>query len=97
MKHDNLLARWRKLAVTACLAMLGSLVITISFAQSSANCRAYAEDYSLRYSAPWSTLNFNVGGLRAAASALAANRSRALQQSTLFDNAYARCMRGRWP
>jgi hypothetical protein len=96
MKHDNLLARWRKLVVTACLAMLGSmLVITISFAQSSANCRAYAEDYSLRYSAPWSTLNFNVGGRRAAASALAANRPRA--QSTLFRNAYARCMRGRWP
>jgi hypothetical protein len=96
MKHDNRLARWRKLVVAACLAMLGSmLVITISFAQSSANCRAYAEDYSLRYSSPSSTLNFNVGGRRAAASALAANRSRA--QSTLFGNAYARCMRGRWP
>jgi hypothetical protein len=96
MKHDNLLARWRKLVVTAGLSTLGSvLVITTSFAQSSVNCRAYAEDYSLRYSSPWSTLNFNVGGRRAAASALAANRSRA--QSTLFGNAYARCMRGRWP
>ena len=96
MKHDNLLAGWRTLVVAACLAMLGSmLVITTSFAPSSANCRAYAEDYSLRYSSLWSTLNFNVGGRRAAASALAANRSRA--QSTLFGNAYARCMRGRWP
>jgi hypothetical protein len=98
MKHDNLLAGWRKLVVAAGLATLGSvLVIATSFAQSSANCRAYAEDYSLRYSAPWATLNFNVGGRRAGVGALAANRSRALQQSTLFDNAYARCMRGRWP
>jgi hypothetical protein len=97
MKHDNLLAGWRKLVVAAVLATLGSaLVITTSFAQS-ANCRAYAEDYSLRYSAPWARLNFNIGGRRAGVSALAANRSRALQQSTLFDNAYARCMRGRWP
>jgi hypothetical protein len=49
--------------VAAGLATVGSvLVITTSFAQSSANCRAYAEDYSLRYSAPWATLNFNVGG-----------------------------------
>ena len=33
-------------------------------------------------------MNFNIGGRRAGVSALAANRSRALQQSTLFDNAY---------
>jgi hypothetical protein len=47
MKHDNLLAGWRKLVVAAGLATLGSvLVITTSFAQPSANCRAYAEDYS---------------------------------------------------
>ena len=47
MKHDNLLAGWRRLVVAAGLATLGSvLVITTSFAQSSANCRAYAEDYS---------------------------------------------------
>jgi hypothetical protein len=98
MKHYNLLAGWRKLVVAAGLAMLESmLVITTSFAQSSVNCRAYAEDYSLRYSSSWATLNFNVGGRRAGVSALAANRSRAVQQSTLFDNAYARCMRGRWP
>jgi hypothetical protein len=98
MKHDNLLAGLRKLVVAAGLATLGSvLVFTISFAQSSANCRAYAEDYSVRYSAPWARLNFNIGGRRAGVSALAANRSRAIQQSTLFDNAYARCMRGRWP
>jgi len=98
MKHDNLLAGWRKLIVAAGLATLGSvLVITTSFAQPSANCRAYAEDYSLRYSTPWARLNFNVGGRRAGVGALAANRSRVLQQSTLFDNAYARCMRGRWP
>ena|SRR6185437_7368524 len=97
MKHDNLWSGWRKLIVAAGLATLGSsvLVITSSFAQSSANCRAYAEDYSLRYSAPrW---NFNIGGRRAGGSALAAHRSRALQRSTLFDNAFARCMRGRWP
>jgi hypothetical protein len=63
MKHDNLLAGLRKLVVAAGLATLGSvLVFTISFAQSSANCRAYAEDYSLRYSAPWAALNFNIGG-----------------------------------
>jgi hypothetical protein len=97
MKHDNLCSGWRKLVVAVGLATLGSsvLAITSSFAQPSANCRAYAEDYSLRYSEPrW---NFNIGGRRAGASALAAHRSRALQRSTLFDNAYARCMRGRWP
>jgi hypothetical protein len=98
MKHDNVLTGWRKLVVAAGLATLGSvLVITTSSAQSSADCRAYAEDYSLRYSAPWATSNFNIGGRRAGVSALAAHRSRALQQSTLFDNAYARCMRGRFP
>ena len=98
MKHDNSLASWQKLVVAAGLGTLGSvLVITTSFARSSVNCRAYAEDCSLRYSAPWATLNFNIGGRRAGVSALAAHRSRALKQSTLFDNAYARCMRGRWP
>jgi hypothetical protein len=97
MTHDNLRAGLRRLVVAAGLATLGSsvLVITSSFAQSSETCRAYAEDYSLRYSAPmW---NFNMGGRRAGVGALAAQRSRALQRSTLFDNAYARCMRGRWP
>ena len=98
MKHDNLLAGWIRLVVVAGFAILGSvLVVTASFAQSSANCRAYAKDYSTRYSAPWATSNFNIGRRRAGASALAANRSRALQRSTLFDNAYSRCMRGRWP
>lgn len=53
MKHDNSLASWQKLVVAAGLGTLGSvLVITTSFAQSSVNCRAYAEDYSLRHSAP---------------------------------------------
>ena len=98
MKHDNSLAGWRRLVVAAGLATLGSvLVVTTSFAQSSANCRAYAKDYSTRYSAPWATSNFNIGRRRAGASAVAAHRSRALQRSTLFDNAYSRCMRGRWP
>jgi hypothetical protein len=98
MKHDNLLAGWRGLVVAAGLATLGSLfVTTTSFAQSSVNCRAYAKDYSARYSTPWATSNFNIGGRRAGASTLAAHRSRALQRSTLFDNAYSRCMRGRWP
>ena len=45
MKHDNSLAGWRRLVVAAGLATLGSvLVVTTSFAQSSANCRAYAKD-----------------------------------------------------
>jgi hypothetical protein len=97
MKHNKLLTGWRKLVVAVGLATLGSaLTITTSFAQSSAGCRAYAEDYSLRYSTPW--WKFNIGGRRGGiSSALALNRSRALQQSTLFDNAYARCMRGRFP
>ena len=96
MKHDNLLAGWRRLIVAAGLATLGFLLVTrTSVAQS--NCRAYAEDYSARYSTPWATSNFNIGRRRAGASALAANRSRALQRSTLFDNAYSRCMRGHWP
>jgi hypothetical protein len=96
MKHQN--SGLRKLVAAVALATLESLlVITTSFAQSSENCRAYAEDYSLRYSSPWATSNFNIGGRRAGATALAANRSRAVQQSTLFSSAYARCMRGLWP
>jgi hypothetical protein len=96
MKHQN--SGLRKLVAAVALATLGSvLAITTSFAQSSENCRAYAEDYSLRYSSPWATSNFNIGGRRAGATALAANRSRAVQQSTLSNNAYARCMRGLWP
>jgi hypothetical protein len=47
MKHHNLLVRWRTLFFAACLAMPGSLsMITTSFALSSANCCAYAEDYA---------------------------------------------------
>lgn len=50
MKHLN--CEWRRLVVAAVLAMVGSLlVITTSSAQSSEGCRAYAEDYSYRYSA----------------------------------------------
>ena len=96
MTHQN---SWlRNFVATAALATLGSLfVITTSFAQSSENCRAYAEDYSVRYSSLWATSYFNIGGRRAGATALAANRSRAVQQSTLFNNAYARCMHGQWP
>ena len=96
MKAHN--REWRKLVVSAGLGMLGSLlVISSSFAQSSENCRAYAEDYSLRYSAPWASLNFGIGGRRAGVSAMAANRAHGLEKSKLFDNAYARCMRGQWP
>jgi hypothetical protein len=97
MKHQN--SGWRKLLVAAGLATFGSaLVMAPSFAESSAGCRAYAEDYSLRYSAGsvWDDV-FRVGGRRVAVSAMAADRSRRLQKSTLFDNAYARCMRGQWP
>ena len=97
LKHR--ISRWIKLGFAAGLATLGSsLVITTSFAQSSADCRAYAEDYSYRYSADsvWGEA-FRVGGRRAGATAIAANRSRSLQRSTLFDRAYARCMRGLWP
>ena len=50
MKHLH--CEWRRLVVAAVLAMVGSLlVITTSSAQSSEGCRAYAEDYSHRYSA----------------------------------------------
>jgi hypothetical protein len=100
MKHRNLLAGRRKLFVAIVLVTFGSaLTTTTSFAQSSANCRAYAEDYSLRYSAgsAWGDAFRILGGRRGAVSAMAADRSRRLQKSTLFDNAYARCMRGRWP
>ena len=96
MKYQN--CGRRKLAVSAGLVMLGSLLaISTSFAQSPENCRAYAEDYSYRYSAPWASLNFGIGGRRAGVSALAANRAHGIEKSKLFDNAYARCMRGRWP
>jgi len=52
MKHRNVLTGWRKLVVPVVSVTFGfALTITTSFAQSSANCRAYAEDYSHRYSA----------------------------------------------
>ena len=89
----------RRFIVAMGLAALGSsLVIAPCFAQSSETCRAYAEDYSNRYSAD-SILGQAIlaGGRRAGASALAANRSRRLQRATLFENAYSRCMRGLWP
>jgi hypothetical protein len=64
MKRRNFLVGWRKLVVAAVLVTFGSaLTMTTSFAQSSVNCRAYAEDYSLRYSAgsPWGDA-FRIGG-----------------------------------
>jgi Glutaminase len=60
----SFLAGRRKLVVAAVLVTFGSaLAITTSSAQSSANCRAYAEDYSLRYSAgsAWGDA-FRMGG-----------------------------------
>lgn len=96
MTHQN--NGWRKLFVAAGLATLGSaLAITASFADTSANCRAYAEDYSVRYSAGsiWDDV-FRVRG-RPSGGAMAADRSRRLQKSTLFNKAYAHCMRDLWP
>jgi hypothetical protein len=90
---------WRRLVVAAVLTTVGSLlVVTTSFAQSPEGCRAYAEDYSYRYSADslWGDV-FRIRGRRATVNAVAADRSRRLKRSTLFDAAYARCMRGRWP
>ena len=89
----------RRLVVAIGLAALGSsLAIAPCFAQSSETCRAYAEDYSYRYSADsvWGQA-FLTGRRRAGASAIAANRSRRLQRDALFENAYSRCMRGLWP
>jgi len=89
---------WRNLAVAGGIATLGSvLAITPSFAQSSANCRAYAEDYSLRYSAGsvWDDV-FRVRG-RPTASAMVADKSQRLQRSALFNKAYAHCMHDQWP
>jgi hypothetical protein len=96
MKRQN----WarRKLLVATGLATLGYvLAITTSFAGTSANCRAYAEDYSVRYSAGsvWDDV-FRVRG-RPSASAMVVDRSQRLQRSTLFDKAYAHCMHDRWP
>jgi len=99
MKHNNLLVRWRTLFFAAGLAMPGSLsMITTSFAQSSAGCRVYAEDYAERYSAnsAWGNA-FRVGGRRSAATAMAADRRHRLRKSTLLENAYTRCMHDRWP
>jgi hypothetical protein len=96
MKHLH--CEWRRLVVAAVLAMVGSLlVVTTSSAQSSEGCRAYAEDYSYRYSADsiWADV-FRIRG-RPTVNAVAADRSRRLKRSTLFDNAYARCMRDQWP
>jgi hypothetical protein len=97
MKHLH--CEWRRLVVAAVLAIVGSLLVaTNSSAQSSEGCRAYAEDYSYRYSADsiWADV-FRIRGRRATVNAVAADRSRRLKRSTLFDNAYARCMRDRWP
>lgn len=99
MKHDNVLVRWRTLCFAAGLAMPGSLsIITTSFAQSSASCRAYAEDYAERYSAgsAWRDA-FRIRGRRSAARAMATDRRRRLRKSTLLENAYTRCMHDRWP
>jgi hypothetical protein len=89
---------WRKSFVAAGLATIGSLLaITTSFANTPANCRAYAEDYSLRYSvgSVWDDV-FRVRG-RPSGSAMVADRSRRLQKSTLFNKAYAHCMHDQWP
>jgi len=89
---------WKKLFVASGLGVLGSvLAITTSIADASANCRTYAEDYSARYSAGsiWDDV-FRVRG-RPSRSAMAADRSRRLQKSALFNRAYAHCMQDRWP
>jgi hypothetical protein len=96
VKHQN--CGWRKLVVAAGLATLGStLAITTSFAGTSADCRAYPEDYSLRYSAGsiWDDV-FRVRG-RPTGSAMVADKSQRLQRSALFNKAYAHCMHDRWP
>ena len=96
MKRRNWL--WKKVFVASGLATLGSvLAITTSLADTSANCHAYAEDYSVRYSAGsiWDNV-FRVRG-RPSGSAMAADRSRRLQKSALFNRAYAHCMQDRWP
>jgi len=97
MKRRNW--QWRRFIVATGLATLGSvLAITASFADTSANCRAYAEDYSARYSAGsiWDDV-FRVRGRPSSGRAMAADRSRRLQKSTLFNKAYAHCMHDRWP
>jgi hypothetical protein len=89
--------KWLWIVATG-LATLGSvLAITTSFADTSANCRAYADDYSVRYSAGsiWDDV-FRVRG-RPSGHAMAADRSRRLQRSRLFNKAYAHCMSDRWP
>ena len=91
MKRKN----W--VTIAGMTALGSSLLITNAFAQSSDSCRAYAEDYSMRYSSPWATSTFRIGGTRAGVSAWAANRFSAQQQAALFRNAYARCMKGRFP
>jgi hypothetical protein len=96
MKRRNWLWKW--LFVASGLGALGSvLAITTSIADTSANCQAYAEDYSGRYSAGsiWDDV-FRVRG-RPSGSAMAADRSRRLQKSALFNRAYAHCMQDRWP
>jgi hypothetical protein len=89
---------WKKVVAAFGLATLGSVpAVTTSLADNSANCRAYAEDYSVRYSAGsiWDDV-FRVRG-RPSGSAMAADRSRRLQKSALFNKAYAHCMQDRWP
>ena len=51
MKRRNRI--WKKVFVASGLAALGSvLAITTSLADTSANCRAYAEDHSVRIQQP---------------------------------------------
>jgi hypothetical protein len=99
MKRDNLLVRSRTLLFAVGLTSSGSLsMITTAFAQTSASCHAYAEDYAERYSAgsAWGDA-FRMGGRPSAGRVLAADRRRRLQRSTILDNAYVRCMHDRWP
>jgi len=101
MKRNDFLARQGMLFVAIVFAMLGSmLVATISYAQSSTGCRAYAEDYAERYSAgsAWGdAFRIRGRGRPPASNVLATNAARQLRKSTVINNAYARCMQDRWP
>lgn len=95
MKQNDFLARLGMLFFATIFATLGSmLVATISYAQSSTGCRAYAEDYAERYSAgsAWGD-TIRIRGRPTASNVLA----RRLRKSTVINNAYARCMQDRWP
>src|SRR5260221_12927111 len=113
MKRYNLPVRWQKLFVVIGLAALTSLLPMPTASASSfcrAYARDYSLRYSaggamggvvrgaLGGALVGGVVNGGRGARRGAGGgALAGGSSRGSQRAVVYDRAYARCLRGRWP